>query len=61
MEYPWDEIDREKLKYSGKNLSECHSIHHKSHMDSHSIEPGAISYCEYLNESRSSVKGKKFP
>ena len=33
MEHWWNEIDRGKPKYSGKNLSQCHSVHHKSHMD----------------------------
>jgi hypothetical protein len=33
MEHRWNEIDRGKPKYSGKNLSQCHFIHHKSHMD----------------------------
>jgi hypothetical protein len=28
----WHETDREKSKYSGKNLSHCHSVHHKSHI-----------------------------
>jgi hypothetical protein len=26
-------IDREKPKNSEKNLSQCHLVHHKSHMD----------------------------
>jgi hypothetical protein len=30
MEQRWNEIDRGKLKYSGKNLSQCHFVHHKS-------------------------------
>jgi hypothetical protein len=40
MEHRWNEIDREKPKYSGKKLSECHFVHHKSHMDGPRIEPG---------------------
>jgi hypothetical protein len=32
MEHWWNEIDREKAKYSGKNLSQCHFVHNKSKM-----------------------------
>jgi hypothetical protein len=41
MEHRWNEIDRGKPKYlGGKNLSQCHFVHHKFHMDSPGIEPG---------------------
>jgi hypothetical protein len=33
MEHQWYEIDRGKPKYSEKYLSQCHFVHHKSHMD----------------------------
>jgi hypothetical protein len=33
MEHRWNETDRGKPKYSGKNLSQCHFVHNKSHMD----------------------------
>jgi hypothetical protein len=32
MEYGWKEIDWGKPTYSGKNLSQRHFVHHKSHM-----------------------------
>jgi hypothetical protein len=33
MEHRWNEIDRGKPKYSVKNLSQWHFVHHKSHID----------------------------
>jgi hypothetical protein len=33
MEHQWNEIDREKPDNSEKNLSQCHFVHHKPHMD----------------------------
>jgi hypothetical protein len=33
MKHQWNEIDRGKPKNSEKNLSQCHCVHHKSHMD----------------------------
>jgi hypothetical protein len=40
MEHRWNETDRGKPKYSGKNLSQCHFVYHKSRMDWPGIEPG---------------------
>jgi hypothetical protein len=40
MEHRWNENDRKKPKYSGKKLSQCYFVHHKSHMDWPGIEPG---------------------
>jgi hypothetical protein len=40
MEHRWNEIDREKPKYSEKKLSQYHSVHHKSHLDWPGIERG---------------------
>jgi hypothetical protein len=33
MEQWWNDIDKEKLKDSEKNVSQCHFVHHKSHME----------------------------
>jgi hypothetical protein len=33
MEHQWIEIDRGKTDNSKKNLSQCHFVHHKPHMD----------------------------
>jgi hypothetical protein len=36
----WNDIDRGELKSSGKYLSQCHFVHHKSHMDGPGHKPG---------------------
>jgi hypothetical protein len=33
MEDWWNDKDSEKMKHSEKNLSQCQSLHHKSHID----------------------------
>jgi hypothetical protein len=40
MEHRWNEIDRGKPKYLERNLSQCHFVYHKSHIDRPGIEPG---------------------
>jgi hypothetical protein len=42
MEHWWNDTDRAQPKYSDKNLSQSHYIHHKSHMDTDWLgaEPG---------------------
>jgi hypothetical protein len=31
--YSWYNTDKEKPKYLEKGLSQCHLVHHKSHME----------------------------
>jgi hypothetical protein len=33
MEHWWNDPDREELKYSEENLSQCYFVYHKYHMD----------------------------
>ena len=40
MEHRWNESDRGKPRYSGKNLSQCHFVQYKSHMDGSGMKPG---------------------
>ena len=36
----WNEVDTGKPKYAEKSLSQCHFVHHKSHIDYPGIAPG---------------------
>jgi hypothetical protein len=38
MEHWWNDTDREKPKYSEKNLSQCPFVHHKAHMNCPVVE-----------------------
>jgi hypothetical protein len=38
VEHSWNDSDSEKPQYSDKNLSQCHFVNHKSHMDWPGIE-----------------------
>jgi hypothetical protein len=40
MKQQWNDTDRRKLKYSKKNVSQCHFVHHKPHTDWPGYKPG---------------------
>jgi hypothetical protein len=40
IEQRWNDIDRGKPKDSEKNLSQCHFVYHKSHMDRQAASAG---------------------
>jgi hypothetical protein len=40
MEYGMNNTDKEMLKYPKKNLSKCHFIYQRSHLDCPGIQPG---------------------
>jgi hypothetical protein len=42
LENVWNSADREKSKYSERNLSQCQFVDHKSHIDWSVIELGPL-------------------
>jgi len=46
VEHQWNDSDGGKLKYWEKNQSQCHFVHHRSHMDCLGTELGL--QCEKL-------------
>jgi hypothetical protein len=49
VEHWWNEIDREKLKYSEKITSQCHFVRQKSNTNWSGIEPGGLSVTDRQN------------
>jgi len=42
MGHWWNNTEKGKPKYSGKNISQCHSVYHISHMDWSQIQRGTF-------------------
>lgn len=40
MDHWWNEADKRKQNYWEKHLSQCHFVHHRSHIGCPGIEPG---------------------
>jgi hypothetical protein len=38
----WNDIDRGKSKNSERNLSQCHSVHHKSHIFDYYLQESEV-------------------
>jgi len=49
IEHWWNGTDRVKHKYSERKVSQCHFVHHKSHMDCCGIGPlASATFCTEL-------------
>jgi hypothetical protein len=42
MEYYWNNNELGRMKYSDKNMSQCHLVHQKSYMEWPRIKPGPL-------------------
>jgi hypothetical protein len=50
MNHWWNDYDRGKPKYLQKNPSQCHFVHHKSHMAYPTIPVCSMNQIKHINK-----------